>query len=74
MANAFFEKYQRNNQVIQNGEQNDNLFQRFIQFKNQYHGNAKEQVMNMLSNGQLSSEAFNAAVQQANQLYGLFKK
>lgn len=76
MANAFYDRYhgvQQPQQAPQQLNNPMNLFQRLMQFKQNFTGDPKQQVMNMLSGGQISQEQLNQAAQQANQLYGLFK-
>lgn len=51
--------------------QGNNMFvmiQKFLQFKNQFQGNPKDKVMEMLNNGTISKEQFEQASQLAKQL------
>ena len=47
---------------------NNNIIQKFMQFKNSYNGDPKQQIQQMLNSGQLTQEQYNRAVEQANQL------
>lgn len=44
-----------------------NLISQFNNFKNTFNGDPKQQVMNMLSSGQMSQEQFTQLQQMANQ-------
>ena len=43
------------------------MLQQFYQFRNNFKGNAKSQVQQMLNSGRISQEQYNQAVQMANQ-------
>lgn len=45
-----------------------NMMQEFQKFKQNFQGDPKAQVQQMLSSGQISQEQFNKASQMANQL------
>lgn len=45
-----------------------NLMNNFNQFRQMFHGNAQQQVQQMLNSGQITQEQYNNAVQMANQL------
>ena len=47
---------------------NNNVIQKFMQFKNSYNGDPKQQIQQMLNSGQLTQEQYNQAVEKANQL------
>lgn len=49
-----------------------NFMQSFQQFRNSFHGNAQQQIQNMLSSGQITQEQYNQAVQKAQQLQRFF--
>lgn len=49
------------------------MIQAFNQFKQNFHGNAKEEVMKMLQNGQLTQQQLNEAQQMANQFKDMLK-
>lgn len=51
--------------------QPQNIVSEFMNFRNNFQGDPKAQVMNMLSSGQVSQAEYNQAVQQANQLYSM---
>lgn len=44
------------------------LLQRFQQFRQGFHGNAQQQVQQMLQSGQITQQQYNDAVQKAQQL------
>lgn len=50
-----------------------NMMQEFQKFKQSFHGDAKAQVQQMLSSGQITQEQFNRASQMANQLMKFMK-
>ena len=52
-----------------------NMMQQLNQFRQNFHGNPKEQVQNLLNSGQGSQEQYNQAFQQAQygNFLGLFK-
>ena len=45
----------------------NNVMQRFLQFKQQFQGNPQEQVQQLLNSGKISQQQYNQAVQMANQ-------
>lgn len=49
------------------------MIQAFNQFKQNFHGNAKDEVMRMLQSGQLSQQQLNDAQKFANQFRDIFK-
>lgn len=55
------------NPLYQQTGQN-NVMQRFLQFKQQFRGNPQEQVQQLLNSGRISQAQYDAAVQMANQL------
>lgn len=55
----------------QQPQQPQNIVSEFMNFRNNFQGDPKAQVMNMLSSGQVSQAEYNQAVQQANQLYSM---
>lgn len=55
------------NPLYQQTGQN-NVMQRFLQFKQQFRGNPHEQVQQLLNSGRISQAQYNQAVQMANQL------
>ena len=56
--------YQR---MMQNAPQN-NVVQRFQQFRNQFRGNPQQQVQELLNSGRITQQQYDAAVQAANQI------
>ena len=48
--------------------ENNNLIQQFMQFKNSFKGDPKQQVQQMLNSGKITQEQYNLAVQKANVL------
>lgn len=58
--------YQQMNNVPQN-----NIIQRFQQFRRQFSGNPQQQVQQLLNSGKVSQEQYNKAVQMAQQLQQL---
>ena len=46
----------------------NNVMQRFLQFRQQFHGNPQEQVQQLLNSGKISQAQYNQAVNMANQL------
>lgn len=47
---------------------NQNMVQRFLQFRQNYRGDARSQIQQMMNSGQVSQEQYNQAVQMAQQL------
>ena len=50
-------------QMLQN-----NMIQRFMQFRQQFKGNPQEQVQQLLNSGRITQAQYDQAVQTANQL------
>ena len=50
---------------------NNNLLSRFMQFKQSFSGDPRQQVQQLLNSGKISQAQYNAAVQRANELYKL---
>ena len=50
-----------------------NLLQRFMEFRNNFSGNAQQEVQKLLNSGRISQEQYNNAVMQAQQLSQFFK-
>lgn len=55
------------NPLYQQTGQN-NVMQKFLQFKQQFRGNPQEQVQQLLNSGRISQAQYDQAVQMANQL------
>ena len=56
------------NPLFQMLNQNQNVLQRFNQFRQNFRGDARQQVQALLNSGKVSQEQYNQAVQMANQL------
>ena len=50
-----------------------NMMQRFRQFQHAFHGDARQQVQQMLNSGRITQEQYNRAVQIAQQLQGMIR-
>lgn len=46
----------------------NNIMQRFMQFRQQFHGDPKAQVQQLLNSGRITQAQYDQAVQTANQL------
>jgi len=44
-----------------------NMIQQFMQFKNSFHGDPREQIQQMMNNGKITQAQYDAAVKQAQQ-------
>lgn len=62
MSNPLYEQY---GQQIQ---YNNPLLERYLQFKNNFQGDPRQTVQNLLTTGQMSQYQFNILAQQATQL------
>lgn len=69
--NDLFKKY--GNQMNPFSNITDTM-QKFNQFRNNFTGDPKATVMNMLTGGQISKEQFEQACQMAKQLESLFHR
>lgn len=49
------------------------MIKQFMQFKQSFKGDAREQVQQLLDSGQISQEQYNKAVEMANQLQSMMK-
>lgn len=56
------------NPLYQQMTPNNNLLQRFQQFKQNFTGNPQEQVQQLLNSGKVSQQQYDSAVKMANQL------
>ena len=69
MSSPLYQMYgQQTQQPVQ---QPQNIISEFMNFRNNFQGDPKAQVMNMLTSGRVSQAEYNQAVQQANQLYSM---
>lgn len=50
----------------------NNMIQRFMQFRQQFKGNPQEQVQQLLNSGKVTQQQYDAAVQMANSLRNMF--
>lgn len=50
-----------------------NIIQQFQQFKNNFRGDPRQQVQQMLNSGRVTQEQYNQAVQMANMLQKMIK-
>lgn len=50
-----------------------NIIQQFQQFKNNFRGDPRQQVQQLLNSGKVTQEQYNRAVQLANQLQQMMK-
>lgn len=55
-----------------NQQPQDNILQRFNEFKKTFQGDPKQQVQQLLDSGRVTKEQYDQAVQMANQLYRQF--
>lgn len=53
---------------------NNMMMQQFMQFKQNFRGNAQQQIQQMLNSGKISQEQYNQAVQHAQQMRGMFNQ
>ena len=76
MGNPFYNRFKNN------GNQNNlpgplgnmqNFMQRFQQFKNQFQGDPRQQVQDLLDSGQMTQEQFNQLSNMAKMYQNLFK-
>ena len=61
MSNPLFNQMQPQNQFTQ-------MMQRFQQFRQQFHGDPRQQVQQLLNSGKVTQQQYNNAVQMAQQL------
>lgn len=61
MSNPLFNQMQPQNQFTQ-------MMQRFQQFRQQFQGDPRQQVQNLLNSGKVTQNDYNRAVQMAQQL------
>ena len=68
MSNPLFNMLGNNQNNNMNG-----IMRQFQQFKNNFKGDPRQQIQQMLNNGQITQEQFNRAVQMAQQFQKLFR-
>lgn len=66
MSNPLFSMFGGMNQMPNNNMMN--LVQQFMQFKQNFNGDPKQQIQNLLNSGKVTQEQYNRAVQMAQQL------
>lgn len=66
MSNPLFSMFGGMNQMPNNNMMN--LLQQFMQFRQNFNGDPKQQVQNLLNSGKVTQEQYNRAVQMAQQL------
>lgn len=52
----------------------NNMMMQFMQFKQNFRGNAQQQIQQMLNSGKISQEQYNQTVQRAQQMRGMFNQ
>lgn len=52
----------------------NNMMMQFMQFKQNFRGNAQQQIQQMLNSGKISQEQYNQTVQRAQQMSGMFQQ
>lgn len=53
-------------------QQNTNLLQKFQQFRQQFQGNPRQQIQQMMNSGRINQNQYNQAVQMAQQFQKMF--
>lgn len=75
MANPLFSRFNQNSSNFAGGGGPMNnmmgLMQRFQQFRNNFQGDPREQVQQLLNSGQMSQEQFNQLSQMASQFQNM---
>ena len=66
MSNPLYSMFGGMNAMPNNGMMN--LLQQFNQFRQNFSGDPRQQVQQLLNSGKISQEQYNRAVQMANQL------
>lgn len=66
MSNPLFQQMQPQNSMTQ-------MLERFKQFRQQFQGDPRQQVQNLLNSGRVTQSQYNQAVQMAQQLQRLLK-
>ncbi len=68
MGNPFY------NQFGGNQQPQNNLFTQFMQFRNNFKGDPRQEVQNLLNSGRMSQQQFNYLSQLAQQLQQMFRR
>ena len=71
MSNPIFQMF--GNMMPNNIGQFGNIIQQFQQFRNNFRGDPRQQVQQLLNSGRVSQEQYNQAVQMANMLQKMIK-
>jgi hypothetical protein len=71
MSNPIFQMF--GNMMPNNMGQFGNIIQQFQQFRNNFHGDPRQQVQQLLNSGRVTQEQYNQAVQMANMLQKMIK-
>ena len=75
MANPFFNALTNPQQPVQPAQPNPmDIFQKFNAFRQNFQGDPKQQVQNLLSSGQMSQEQFNNLSNMANTFFNTFRR
>lgn len=54
-----------------NNQPNSNLIQRFNQFRQNFHGDPRQQVQQLLNSGKITQQQYNDAMQKARMLQNM---
>jgi hypothetical protein len=54
-------------------QQNNSLLQRFQQFRQQFQGDPRQQIQQMMNSGKINQNQYNQAVQMAQRFQQMFK-
>ena len=71
MSNPLYSMFGGLNQLPNNNMAQ--LLQQLSQFKQNFHGDPRQQIQQMLNSGQVTQEQYNRAVQMANFLQSMIK-
>lgn len=76
MGNPFFNQGNRNQNYQPNSPMGNiqNMFSQFQQFRNNFRGDPRQQVQDLLNSGKMSQEQFNYLSQLAQQFQSMFHK
>lgn len=76
MGNPFFNPGNRNQNYQPNSPMGNmqNMFNQFQQFRNNFRGDPRQQVQDLLNSGRMSQEQFNYLSQLAQQFQSMFHK
>lgn len=71
MSNPLFQMFGQ--MMSNNFGQMGNIIQQFNQFRQNFRGDPRQQIQQLLNSGRVSQEQYNRAVQLANQLQKMIK-